>query len=69
MSSSTRITAYQSLRIRLVQNAPDDGPMKSVTCRANLSAEYTHSLKHFVYLVGLHILQDDTRSLQYQVNK
>ena len=38
-SSSTRITTYQSLRIQLVQNAPDDGPMRSETCRANLSAE------------------------------
>ena len=29
--------------------------MRSETCRANISAESTHSLKHFVYLVGLHI--------------
>ena len=35
VSSSTRITTYQSLRIQLVQNAPDDGPMRSETCRAN----------------------------------
>ena len=28
-------TTYQSLRIQLVQNAPDDGPMRSETCRAN----------------------------------
>ena len=34
VSSSTRITTYQSLRIQLVQNAPDDGPMRSETCRA-----------------------------------
>ena len=27
------------LRIQLVQNAPDDGPMRSETCRANISAE------------------------------
>ena len=27
-----RITTYQSLQIQLVQNAPDDGPMKSETC-------------------------------------
>ena len=40
-------------RIQLVKNAPDDGPMRSETCRANISAEYTHSLKHLVYLVGL----------------
>ena len=32
-------TTYQSLRIQLVQNAPDDGPMRSETCRANISAE------------------------------
>ena len=25
--------------IQLVQNAPDDGPMRSETCRANISAE------------------------------
>ena len=37
--SSTRITTYQSLRLQLVQNAPDDGPMRSETCRANISAE------------------------------
>ena len=27
------------LRIQLVQNAPEDGPMRSETCRANISAE------------------------------
>ena len=32
-------TTYQILQIQLVQNAPDDGPMRSETCRANLSAE------------------------------
>ena len=32
-------TTYQSLRIQLVQNAPDDGPMRSETCRVNLIAE------------------------------
>ena len=31
--------AYQSLRIQLVQNALDDGQMRSETCRTNLSAE------------------------------
>ena len=39
MSSSTRITTYQSLGVQLVQNAPDDGPIRSETCRANKSAE------------------------------
>ena len=39
VSSSTRITTYQSLRIQLVQNAADDGPMRSETCRANISTE------------------------------
>ena len=38
-SSRTRITTYQSLRIQLVQNAPDDGPVRSETCRANISAD------------------------------
>ena len=33
------ITEYTKLRIQLVQNAPDDGPMRSETCRANLGAE------------------------------
>ena len=28
-----------NLRIQFVQNAPDDGPMRSETCRANISAE------------------------------
>ena len=32
-------TTYQSLQIQLVQKAPDDGPMRSETCRANISAE------------------------------
>ena len=35
MSSSTRITTHQSLRIQLIQNAPDDGPKRSETCQAN----------------------------------
>ena len=33
VSSSTRITTYQSLQTELVQNAPDDGAMRSETCR------------------------------------
>ena len=28
-----------NLRIQLVQNAPDDEPMRSETCRGNISAE------------------------------
>ena len=39
VSSSTRVTTYQRLQIQLAQNAPDDGPMRSETCRANVSAE------------------------------
>ena len=39
VSSSTRITTYQSLQIQLLQNAPDDGPMRSETCRANIRVE------------------------------
>ena len=56
VSTSTHSsTTYKSLEIQLVQNAPDDGPVRSETCRANTSAEYTHSLKNYLYLVGLHI--------------
>ena len=41
-SSST----YQSLRIQLIQNAPDDGPMRSETCRANKKVlNKTYSLR------------------------
>jgi hypothetical protein len=29
-----------NLHIQLVQNAPDDGPVRSETCRANVSADY-----------------------------
>ena len=59
---------YQSLRIQLVQNAPDDGPMRSETCRANISAEKTYSLRpHCVSCWTTYILQDDTRSLQCEV--
>ena len=39
VSSSTRIATYQSLRIQLVQDAPDDGPMTFETSSANISAE------------------------------
>ena len=68
MSSSTRITTYQSLRIQLVQNAPDDGPVRSETGTANINAEQTYSLSpHCVPCWTACILQDDTRSLQYQV--
>ena len=35
-SSRHNSTTYQSLQIQLVENAPDDGPMKSETCRAKL---------------------------------
>ena len=38
-SSTNSSTTYQSLQIQLVQNAPDDGPMRSETCRANISVE------------------------------
>ena len=44
-----------NLHIQLVQNAPDDGPVRSETCRANICDEQTHSLKHSVYPVGLHV--------------
>ena len=56
LSSSTRITTYQSLQIQLIQNAPDDGPMRSETCRAKLKCwlKLIH-WDHIVYLVGLHI--------------
>ena len=37
--STHSITTYQSLRIQFVQNAPDNGPMRTETCRANISAE------------------------------
>ena len=39
VSSSMRITTYHSLRIQLVQNAPDDGLVRSETCRANICDE------------------------------
>ena len=55
VSSSMHITTYQSLRIQLVQNVPDHGPMRSGTFRANINVDKTYSLEHFVYLVGLHI--------------
>ena len=32
----TGVTTYQTLQIQLLQNAPDDGPMRSETCRAKL---------------------------------
>ena len=35
----TYYSTYQSLRIELVQNAPEDGLMRFETCRANISAE------------------------------
>ena len=38
VSRSTRISTYHSLQIQLVRNDPDDGPMMSETCRANISA-------------------------------
>ena len=31
--------------MQLVQNAPDDGPMRSETCGANISTELTYSLR------------------------
>ena len=40
VSSSTHSsTTYQSLRIQLVKNAPEDRPVKSETCRANIRDE------------------------------
>ena len=41
VSSSTHSsTTHQSLRIQLVQNAPDDGPVRSETCRVEQYAYY-----------------------------
>ena len=67
-ASSTRITTYQSLRIQLTQNAPDDGPMRSETCRANKKCwiKLTHLNTLFILLDCIYILQYDTRSLQCQ---
>ena len=39
VSSSTRITTYQSLELQLLQNAPDYGPMRSEACRTNICDE------------------------------
>ena len=66
VSSSTRITTYQSLQIQLVQNAPEDGPMRSETCRAKLKCwlKLTH-WDHSVYLVGLHIYLVNSLSFWY----
>ena len=67
LHSSTRITTYQSLQIQLVQNAPGDGPVRSETCRANISAKQNSLIETLcVSCWTAYILQDDTRSLQYQ---
>ena len=34
-----RILPHTTLRIQLVKDAPDDGPVRAETCRANISAE------------------------------
>ena len=69
--TSMHITTYQSLQTQLLQNAPDDGPTRSETCRAKLKCwlKLTH-WDHTVYLVGLYmyILQNDTRTLRCQVS-
>ena len=50
------------------KNAPDDGPVRSEICRANLSAEKNLLIKTLcVSCWTTYMLQDDTRSLQYQV--
>ena len=67
VSSSTHSsTTHQSLRIQLVQNAPDDGPMRSETCRANKKCwiKLTH-WDHIVYLVGLLIYNFKRLSEQF----
>ena len=33
-----RVLPHTNLRIQLVKDTPDDGPMRSETCRANVSA-------------------------------
>ena len=38
VSSTTRITTYQICKYSLY-NAPDDGPVRSETCRANIRDE------------------------------
>ena len=70
VSSSTRITTWHSLQIQLVRNAPDDGPMRSETCRANKKCWINLLIKTTlcVLLDYIYILQDDTRSLQCQDN-
>ena len=40
-----RSNDWMCLHIQLVKNAPEDGLVRSETCRANMSAEQTHSLK------------------------
>jgi hypothetical protein len=33
------VVPHTNLHIQLVKDAPDDGPVRSETCRANISAE------------------------------
>ena len=71
MSSSTRITTYHSLHIQLVQNAPDDGPLRSETCRSETQLLIkTYSVKpHCVSRWTRYIYyKNDTRTLQCQVS-
>ena len=39
LDTSSRYEVTARLRIRLVQNAPDNGPMRAETCRANIRDE------------------------------
>ena len=55
-SSTHSSTTYQSLRIQLVQNAPDDGPTRSEICRANKKCWIKiYSLRPHCVFCGLHI--------------
>ena len=72
MSSSTRITAYQSLHIQLVQNAPGDGPMRSEIRRANKYAEQNLLIKttlcillDYIYIINLTVLSGETHVTPY----
>ena len=55
VSDSAVLTTYHSLHIQHLKEAPEDGPLRPETCRADTYASINNQCCNIVYLVGMYI--------------
>ena len=69
VSDSAFLTTYHICTYSIYKEAPEDGPLRSETCRADTWTSINNQCCHIVYLFGMYtcIAKNDTRTFQCQV--